>query len=157
MFFFITVGQLVRVGSDWWVGSWSSDSFHLTQITYIWVYACISILVGILILMKGFFFAKFINRSAQSLQQSLIQTLLKSPLTWFDVTPTGRIISRTTKDQDDLDTSLAFNVQMTLQNILLMFSSIIIAGIATPLYFVCAGIALVVYYFVIRFYMLTSV
>lgn len=83
--------------------------------------------------------------------------MLKSPLTWFDVTPTGRIISRTTRDQDDLDSSLAFNVQMTIQNLLVMFSSIIIAGIATPIYFAFAGVALVVYYFVIRFYMLTSV
>ena len=107
--------------------------------------------------MKGYFFAKFINRSSQTLQRQLIQTLLKSPLTWFDVTPTGRILSRTTKDQDDLDTSLAFNVQMTVQNLLMMFSSIILAGVITPIYFAFAAVALIIYYFVITFYMSTSV
>lgn len=117
----------------------------------------LSVAVGILIFVKGYFFARFVNTSSQTLQRQLIQTLLKSPLSWFDVTPTGRILSRTTKDQDDLDTSLAFNVQMTLQNLLIMFTSIIVAGVATPIYFAFAGVALVVYYFVIKFYMLTSV
>ena len=157
MFFFITLGQAARVGSDWWVGSWSSNVFDLPETTYIWVYACISILVGVLILLKGFFFGKFIIKSAQYLQRQLIQTLLKTPLSWFDVTPTGRIISRTTKDQDDLDSSLAFNVQMTVQNLLMMFSSIIVVGVITPMYFAFAAVCLVVYYFTIKYYMLTSV
>jgi ATP-binding cassette subfamily C (CFTR/MRP) protein 1 len=34
-FVFITLGQLARVASDWWLGCWSSDSFHLQQQTYI--------------------------------------------------------------------------------------------------------------------------
>jgi ATP-binding cassette subfamily C (CFTR/MRP) protein 1 len=156
-FIFILLGQLARVASDWWLGCWSSDSFNLNTDIYIEVYAGASLVVGILIYLKGVIFAKFITNSSQAIQRKLIDVLLHTPLSWFDVTPTGRIISRTTKDQDDLDSNLAFNVQFTVQSLIVTFCSILVIGVATPLYFAFAAVSLFIYYFLIRFYMLTAV
>lgn len=72
------------------------------------------------------------------------------------MTPTGRIISRATKDQDDLDTNLAFNIQFSTQNLLALFSSIIIISVATPAYLVVAVISLFAYYRMIGLYMNSS-
>lgn len=124
--------------------------------TYIGVYAGISFLVGGLIYLKGVFFAKFIVSTSQVIQRSLIAALLKTPLSWFDVTPTGRIISRATKDQDDLDSSLAFNVQFSTQNLLVLFSSIVIISVATPLYLAVAFLSSLAYYKIISLYMNSS-
>ena len=156
MLSFITMAQLARVFSDWWLGEWGSDKLELGSNTYIIVYAGISVAVAILIFLKGYFFANFIVSSSRVIQRKLIQTLLKTPLSWFDVTPTGRIISRTTKDQDDLDNNLSFNVQFSTQNLLILFSTIIIIGIATPLYFIVAAISMLVYYKLISLYMNSS-
>ena len=81
---------------------------------------------------------------------------MHTPLSWFDVTPTGRIISRATKDQDDLDNNLAFNVQFSTQNLLILFSSIVIISVATPAYLIVAAISLLVYYKMIGLYMNSS-
>ena len=123
---------------------------------YIIVYACISVLVAILIYFKGLFFAKFIVATSRVIQRQLIQTLIRTPLSWFDVTPTGRIISRTTKDQDDLDNSLAFNVQYASQNLLILLCSIVIISIATPIYLVVAALSGLAYYKMIGLYMNSS-
>lgn len=106
--------------------------------------------------MKGIFFARFIVSSSKVIQQKLIQALLKTPLSWFDVTPTGRIISRTTRDQDDLDTNLSFNVQFVTQNLLILFSSIVIISVATPLYLIVALISSIIYYKLVSLYMNSS-
>lgn len=156
MFMFITLAQLSRVFSDWWLGEWGSDSLSMPSNTYIIVYAAISVVVGGLIYLKGIFFAKFIVATSRVIQRQLIQTLLKTPLSWFDVTPTGRIISRTTKDQDDLDSNLAFNVQFSTQNLLILFSSIVIISVATPLYLIVAVISGLAYYKLIGLYMNSS-
>lgn len=148
---------MARVASDWWLGCWSSDTFHLSTTTYIEIYTGASILVGVLIFFKGYLFARFIIATAQAIQRQLISVLLHTPLSWFDVTPTGRIISRTTKDQDDLDSSLSFNIQVTVQNLLVVFCSMLIIGIATPIYLAIAAVSLLVYYFLVRYYMLTAV
>lgn len=90
------------------------------------------------------------------IQRQLIQTLLKSPLTWFDVTPTGRILARSTKDQDDLDNSLTFNVQSAVQNIFIVLSSIVLISIATPFYLIVAVASAIVYFKLVSMYMNAS-
>ncbi len=156
MFIFIALAQMARVFSDWWLGEWGSNSIDITSNVDIIVYASISVAVGILIYLKGYFFANFIISSSRIIQRKLIQALLHTPLSWFDVTPTGRIISRATKDQDDLDNNLSFNIQFSTQNLLALFSSILIISIATPIYLVVAAISLFVYYKLIGLYMNSS-
>lgn len=81
---------------------------------------------------------------------------MHTPLSWFDVTPTGRILARTTKDQDDLDNSLSFNVQYAAQNLFALLSSIILISIATPIYLIVAVISGIIYYLLIGLYMKSS-
>ena len=105
---------------------------------------------------KGIFFAKFIISTSRVIQRELIQVLLHTPLAWFDVTPTGRILARTTKDQDDLDSSLSFNVQMAVQNLFVLFSSVLLISLATPLYLIVAVLSGLIYYKLIGLYMSSS-
>ena len=156
MFFFILLAQCSRVASDWWLGEWSTNGFNLPEGSYIWVYSVISIVVGSLMYLKGIFFAKFIISTSRVIQRQLIQVLLRSPLSWFDVTPTGRILARTTKDQDDLDNSLSFNVQYAAQNIFILISSILLISLATPLYLIVAAISAFVYFKLVGLYMSSS-
>ena len=156
MFVFITLAQISRVFSDWWLGEWGSNSLSLQSNSYIIVYAAISVVVGLLIFFKGYFFASFIVASSRVVQRRLIKALLHTPLSWFDVTPTGRIIARATKDQDDLDNNLAFNVQFSTQNLLILFSSILIISVATPAYLIVAVISLFAYYKLVGLYMNSS-
>lgn len=112
--------------------------------------------MGVLLYIKGIFFAKFIISTSRVIQRLLIKALLKSPLAWFDVTPTGRILARTTKDQDDLDNSLSFNVQQAVQNLLILIASVLLISLATPLYLIVAFISGIVYYKLITMYMNSS-
>ena len=120
------------------------------------MYAGISVIVGILMYLKGRFFANFIISTSRVIQRTFIKTLLKTPLSWFDVTPTGRILARATKDQDDLDNSLAFNVQFAVQSLFTLFSSLVLISIATPVYLIVAVISGVIYYKLIGMYMASS-
>lgn len=112
--------------------------------------------MGILLYIKGIFFAKFIISTSRVIQRLLIKALLKSPLAWFDVTPTGRILARTTKDQDDLDNSLSFNVQQAVQNLFVLIASVLLISLATPLYLIVAFISGIVYFKLITMYMNSS-
>lgn len=85
-----------------------------------------------------------------------MKALLKSPLSWFDVTPTGRILARSTKDQDDLDSTLTFNVQSAVQNLFVVLSSIILISVATPFYLIVAFISGIIYFRLVSMYMNAS-
>ena len=85
-----------------------------------------------------------------------MDTLLHSPKSWFDVTPTGRISTRITKDQNDIDGKLFSNVQTSLQQLFTVLASIILVSIATPPYLVLAVIMGLLYYKVVKMYMNTQ-
>ena len=48
------------------------------------------------------------------LHNSLLRGVFHAPLTFFDTTPTGRILSRFGKDVDELDTALPRNLSSTV-------------------------------------------
>lgn len=106
--------------------------------------------------LKGKFFAQFIISSSGVIQRRFIKTLLHTPLSWFDVTPTGRIMARATKDQDDLDSNLSFNVQFATQSLFTLLSSVVLISVATPYYLIVAVLSGFVYYKLIGFYMASS-
>lgn len=106
--------------------------------------------------LRGLFFAKFIIRTSKTIHKKLIETLLKTPLSWFDVTPTGRILARTIKDQDDLDNMLPYNLQNSSQNILIVLSSIILISVAHPWYILLAIISLSIYSSLIKKFLASS-
>lgn len=57
MFLFIVLSQLARVASDWWLGEWSTNVFNIPNKMYIYIYGGISVVVGMLMYLKGVFFA----------------------------------------------------------------------------------------------------
>ena len=146
------LAQGIRVVNDWWLGAWSEKSFDLNLGYYVLIYGCLSILSGLMVFFRSFFFGRFAMNTAQSLQMRLIKKLLHSPLWWFDITPSGRILSRTTKDQDAIDSELPWGIQFSLSNLLILLSSIIMTGVITPLFFIFAVFGLIFYSYLVKLY-----
>ena len=81
---------------------------------------------------------------------------MKTPLWWFDITPMGRVLARTSKDQDNIDYQFAFTLQFTLINIFLMLGTIVINGIANPYFLIMALVALILFYLGVKFYLISA-
>lgn len=81
-----------------WIGFWSSNILDLSNSTYIGYYSLIAIGSGVTLCLRGLMFGIFARTTANNLFYNMLYSLLRSPLTWFDVTPSGRILNRTNKD-----------------------------------------------------------
>ena len=146
--------QVLIIANNLWLGLWSENSLgeYLTSNDYIYIYAGLSMANALLVFFRALLFGKFAMTTAQSLQSRLLKKLLRSPMWWFDITPNGRILSRTTKDQDSLDSELPFGIQYTITSLLMLVSSLLMTAVITPLFLVFAVIAFAVYVALVKYY-----
>jgi len=62
----------------------------------------------------------------------IFHQILGSPMSFFDTTPTGRLVNRFSKDQDEVDAVLPFNMENFLQFCLIVIFTLLIICIVFP-------------------------
>uniref|UniRef100_A0A3B3DPP9 ATP-binding cassette sub-family C member 5 n=1 Tax=Oryzias melastigma TaxID=30732 RepID=A0A3B3DPP9_ORYME len=140
----ILVLFLLNVGSaafcHWWLSFWINQGSGNTTVTagnssavsasmrdnpmmqqYASIYASSMGVMLFFKLLRGIAFVKGTLRASSKLHDDLFHKILRCPMTFFDVTPTGRILNRFSKDMDEVDTRLPFQAEMLIQNVILVF------------------------------------
>ncbi|KAJ7630119.1 multidrug resistance-associated ABC transporter [Mycena polygramma] len=118
----LTITQAAQVGNNLFLGFWTSSSIHgFRQGDYMAVYAALGLAQAFFSFLTSFAFALASLMASLSLFKTALSHVLRSPSSFFDTTPMGRILSRLVKDQDTLDNQLS----MTLMQLLTTFASVI--------------------------------
>uniref|UniRef100_A0A0K8SLI1 ABC-type glutathione-S-conjugate transporter n=1 Tax=Lygus hesperus TaxID=30085 RepID=A0A0K8SLI1_LYGHE len=158
------VFQGFAVGSNLWLSVWSSDVSLVvngTQDTskrdmYLEVYGLLGLgqILSVLVATTATYLGAL--KAAFILHGVILNGILRVQMSFFDVTPLGRIVNRFSKDIDIMDNTLP----MTLRGWTTCFFSVIgtlfVISYTTPTFvFVIIPVGFV-YYFIQRFYVATS-
>ncbi|XP_067399217.1 ATP-binding cassette sub-family C member 10 isoform X2 [Emydura macquarii macquarii] len=84
---------------------------------YLMVYGSIAGANSIFTILRAFLFAYGTIRAATVIHNRLLQRVMKATVTFFDVTPTGRILNRFSSDLYCVDDSLPFILNIFLANV----------------------------------------
>ena len=88
-------------------------------------------------------------RAGRILHKSILRNIIASPMTFFDLTPVGRILNRFGKDLDVVDTLIAHNFSMWFVCTIRVISVPVVIGYSTPL-FLTLVVPLVIIYYVVQ-------
>ncbi|XP_060041594.1 ATP-binding cassette sub-family C member 12 isoform X3 [Erinaceus europaeus] len=160
-FFLLMIGS--SAFSNWWMGLWLDKGSKMTcgpqnnntcevgavladtgDHVYQWVYGGTMLSVTAFGIIKGITFTKTTLMASSSMHDRVFDKILKSPMSFFDTTPTGRLMNRFSKDMDELDVRLPFHAENFLQQVfMVIFILVILAAVFPAVLLVLSGLILV--------------
>lgn len=108
----------------------------------------IYITIGIFVLITALMRLLGGVRATKILHRALLGNIVRNPMSFFDTTPSGRIVNRFSKDIDTLDTVIPMLVGMFLMCVFQTLSTILVISVSTPMFLACIVPLLIFYYFV---------
>ncbi|PAV66424.1 hypothetical protein WR25_26440 [Diploscapter pachys] len=164
---FLLGHMIFQVLRNFWLSAWSDDynpkiynatsndtlrmstSFRLGTYGLLGVIESSCFLVSLIILVYA-----CLNAS-RNLHKPLIRNLLRSPMSFFDTTPLGRILNRCAKDIEVIDASLPLNCRHLITCILQLIFTLIVIIISTPIFVLVTFPLGFLYMIILRFFVPT--
>ncbi|RKP10579.1 multi drug resistance-associated protein MRP [Thamnocephalis sphaerospora] len=156
-----TIVQLGNIASSMWLKYWSDyNEEHPTNhdaAYFLTVYAIVGVGTAIILMLQMFVLYVFCAyRSAKVTHEATLLGVIRSPMSFFDTTPLGRILNRFSKDQVTVDESLPRSFYSFIRTGYQVLGVIGIISYSSPGFMLVVVPLAVVYTYVQRYYLETS-
>ena len=168
----------IQIGANFLLGQWTDDvarrmsspvigngnitftsgrdkgSYKETDRNFISAYAGIMFFMLVCMLIGGYLMARLRIRVADRLHRNMLLQIARAPISFFDVTPTGRIMNRFSKETNQVDMMMTVFVGFAMVTLSLVIGALLAIGIATYGLFLILAIPIAFAYF--KLYQLVS-
>ncbi|KAL9430732.1 hypothetical protein AB3S75_026014 [Citrus x aurantiifolia] len=105
-----------QMAGDYWLSYETSEdhSMSFKPSLFIGVYASTAVLSMVILVVRAYFVTHVGLKTAQIFFSQILRSILHAPMSFFDTTPSGRILSRASTDQTNIDLFLPFFVGITV-------------------------------------------
>ncbi|KAG7388147.1 ATP-binding cassette sub- C member 8 [Phytophthora pseudosyringae] len=158
--------QCVNLLSTWWLSFWSEHSQteddndeqanQQSQMFYVYVYMALNVVYAVALYVRAITTYKGGLRASRSLFQNLLARILRAPTSFFDTTPTGRIVNRLSKDVYTVDESIPATWSMLLNTFISVLVTLATISYVTPIFMIILLPVLVGYYISQRYFIKSS-
>eukprot|EP00397_Hematodinium_sp_SG-2012_P002572 GEMP01002579.1.p1 GENE.GEMP01002579.1~~GEMP01002579.1.p1 ORF type:complete len:1000 (+),score=191.70 GEMP01002579.1:161-3160(+) len=142
------------IAMDLWLAQWTDDVLKIGSDSprYIEIYAAIAFGYFVLQLARSMLFTLFGYRVAVVLHNQLMRGVVKSPLRFFDATPSGRILNRASNDVSGVDFQLTNRWYVLILTFLRVLSVLVVMSISAPIFVAVVLPLMAVHYCILNFY-----
>ncbi|KAK2966470.1 hypothetical protein RJ640_018999 [Escallonia rubra] len=104
------IGQFAQ---NFWLAAEVQDS-SISRSKMIIIYMLIGCAMGVFLLLRSYFVVILGLGTSKSMFSTLMTSLIRAPMSFYDSTPVGRILSRVSSDLSIVDLELAFALSLTI-------------------------------------------
>ncbi|CAK7335662.1 unnamed protein product [Dovyalis caffra] len=127
------VGQGIQ---SYWLAANIQNS-HVTRATLFTVYSVIGCSLAVFLLLRSFFVVHLGCGASESIFSTLLTSLFQAPMSFYDSTPVGRILSRVSSDLSTIDLEVAFKLTIAIGTTMnTYFNFAVLAFLTWPVLFV---------------------
>ncbi|CAL9237323.1 unnamed protein product [Arabidopsis halleri] len=108
--FFSLTWQGSLMASDYWLAYETSakNAISFDASVFILVYVIIALVSIVLVSLRSYYVTHLGLKTAQIFFRQILNSILHAPMSFFDTTPSGRILSRASTDQTNVDILIPF-------------------------------------------------
>lgn len=141
------------VGINLWISEWDHD----TEIAEgarrpgfrLGIYAFLGLCQGVFAFIATAALANGTIRAAKRMHNRMLTAVMHAPMSFFNVTPTGRLLNRFGSDVDQLDIQLPITCDVFLRFVFQLLAAFVVVASQTPI-FLAAAVPLLLLYVVIQ-------
>ncbi|NXX54719.1 MRP1 protein, partial [Scopus umbretta] len=158
--FLFMCNHIASLASNYWLSLWTDDPVINGTQQYtnvrLGVYGALGISQGIAVF--GYSMVVSIGGifASRHLHLNLLHNVLRSPMSFFERTPSGNLVNRFSKEIDTIDSTIPPIIKMFMGSTFNVIGACIIILLATPIAAIIIPPLGLVYLFVQRFYVATS-
>ncbi|KAK0386338.1 hypothetical protein NLU13_6175 [Sarocladium strictum] len=135
--FVLIAAQTASIGSSIWLKKWSEDNTkngeNADRGTYIGIYFALGVGSSALVVVQSLVLWIFCSiEASRKLHERMANAIFRSPMSFFDTTPTGRILNRFSSDIYRVDEVLARTFDQLFSNSAKAIFTLIIVSVSTP-------------------------
>uniref|UniRef100_A0A0D9Y3Y4 ABC transporter C family member 13 n=1 Tax=Oryza glumipatula TaxID=40148 RepID=A0A0D9Y3Y4_9ORYZ len=106
--------QVLQIASNYWM-AWAAPVSKdveppVSMSTLIYVYVALAFGSSLCILVRALILVTAAYKTATLLFNKMHMSIFRAPMSFFDSTPSGRILNRASTDQSEVDTSIAYQM-----------------------------------------------
>ncbi|CAJ0581545.1 unnamed protein product, partial [Mesorhabditis spiculigera] len=139
-----------------WLSSWTNDNKDgvATGDTYTELagFSALAILEIIFLIAAQFALVFGCQSASLKLHSPLLASILRSPMSFFDQTPVGRIVNRLSRDLEVIDSLLPTNIGSATNCAMQVFLVLIMVCISTPLFLVAIVPLAAIYVLILKYF-----
>lgn len=133
--FIALAGAGCQAYSSFYLADWGKDTVksYMTNgvplsknenLHYVNIYCAISMMGIVSVIFRTGFMVEFGVRASQKMHRGMLDSVMNSPVSFFDTTPIGRIVNRFTSDTSLADEALATNIAFTMGMVASLLGSV---------------------------------
>jgi ABC-type multidrug transport system fused ATPase/permease subunit len=106
--------QVLQIASNYWM-AWAAPVSKdveppVSMPTLIFVFVALSVGSSLCVFIRALFLVTAAYKTATLLFNKMHMSIFRAPMSFFDSTPSGRILNRASTDQSEVDTSIAYQM-----------------------------------------------
>ncbi|GAA5978963.1 hypothetical protein JCM5350_004190 [Sporobolomyces pararoseus] len=159
--FTILLQQGLNIGKDVWLKQWAQHNANAGNNGNLWfylsIYAAIGTSASIAMFINGvLLYSLCVIRAAKKMHDRMFNSVLRSPMLFFETTPLGTILNRFSRDIDTIDVTLPRVMGGFFRTFAGVFGMIAVISSSAPAFLLVLVPVLLVYRRVQMYYLATS-
>ena len=160
MFMIQGLGRASEIGASFWLAYWAENAIGAAMagtplsdertVWYLNIYALFGMVAVFGLTIRSVLMAVHRLHASKTLHKNLLTRILRAPVAFFDVTPTGRVLARFAADMDKIDLDLTQSIGQGMGTIFSVLGAIGAIVAATKGTFLIALVPMSYFYYLIQ-------